>query len=79
MQTRRESGVETGWRPTPDWLVSRRHLMRLVLIAASLFFFSCKSGDKQAERLPEELVVAGFRSEERRVGKECRSRWSPYH
>ena len=21
----------------------------------------------------------GFRSEERRVGKECRSRWSPYH
>src|SRR5271166_5564080 len=23
--------------------------------------------------------VIGFRSEERRVGKECRSRWSPYH
>src|SRR5579884_4440906 len=23
--------------------------------------------------------VADFRSEERRVGKECRSRWSPYH
>ena len=22
---------------------------------------------------------AMFRSEERRVGKECRSRWSPYH
>ena len=22
---------------------------------------------------------AGLRSEERRVGKECRSRWSPYH
>src|SRR3989475_4181325 len=25
------------------------------------------------------LVAAGSRSEERRVGKECRSRWSPYH
>ena len=25
----------------------------------------------------EETVVG--RSEERRVGKECRSRWSPYH
>ena len=25
---------------------------------------------------PEEI---GSRSEERRVGKECRSRWSPYH
>src|SRR2546421_3652132 len=25
------------------------------------------------------LLVKGKRSEERRVGKECRSRWSPYH
>src|SRR2546429_5272447 len=25
------------------------------------------------------LTEAIFRSEERRVGKECRSRWSPYH
>ena len=24
-------------------------------------------------------VITGKRSEERRVGKECRSRWSPYH
>src|SRR5437016_11386252 len=24
-------------------------------------------------------LVGGKRSEERRVGKECRSRWSPYH
>ena len=24
-------------------------------------------------------AIAGVRSEERRVGKECRSRWSPYH
>src|SRR3712207_2389974 len=24
-------------------------------------------------------IVRGVRSEERRVGKECRSRWSPYH
>ncbi len=25
------------------------------------------------------LPLARKRSEERRVGKECRSRWSPYH
>src|SRR5687768_18180268 len=37
------------------------------------------------ERLEELLVVEDLvadlreRSEERRVGKECRSRWSPYH
>ena len=27
----------------------------------------------------EELKSPVIRSEERRVGKECRSRWSPYH
>src|SRR6266404_8057239 len=27
----------------------------------------------------QELGVVSPRSEERRVGKECRSRWSPYH
>ena len=26
-----------------------------------------------------EYIQNGNRSEERRVGKECRSRWSPYH
>ena len=25
------------------------------------------------------IEYVGWRSEERRVGKECRSRWSPYH
>src|ERR1035441_363379 len=33
-------------------------------------------------RYRDEIIVstkAGYRSEERRVGKECRSRWSPYH
>ena len=29
---------------------------------------------------PEHYVIYALaRSEERRVGKECRSRWSPYH
>ena len=32
---------------------------------------------KQHGKLP--AGVAEERSEERRVGKECRSRWSPYH
>src|SRR2546425_9585878 len=29
--------------------------------------------------VPGRLLVGDLRSEERRVGKECRSRWSPYH
>jgi len=33
----------------------------------------------QLLRAEDSLAVPGYRSEERRVGKECRSRWSPYH
>ena len=32
-----------------------------------------------AVNLTAPLFTLGTRSEERRVGKECRSRWSPYH
>src|SRR3712207_5614133 len=60
-----------GWRRAGDTLA--RHYARM---AAA-----------HAERLPgrERALVEGVldqeegRSEERRVGKECRSRWSPYH
>ena len=31
------------------------------------------------EKMPERVEETQLRSEERRVGKECRSRWSPYH
>src|SRR2546429_9294699 len=33
----------------------------------------------QPATVPEKEIEALRRSEERRVGKECRSRWSPYH
>ena len=34
---------------------------------------------KELDLLDGVAVKKFFRSEERRVGKECRSRWSPYH
>ena len=34
-------------------------------------------GGAMAKNLPAN--AGDMRSEERRVGKECRSRWSPYH
>src|SRR3712207_814018 len=48
----------------------------------------CKTNDTWARDHGALTLVSGddrklldfrFRSEERRVGKECRSRWSPYH
>ena len=35
--------------------------------------------DKDIDIKKFEIEKIGPRSEERRVGKECRSRWSPYH
>ena len=34
------------------------------------------TADKEELQSADKVI---FRSEERRVGKECRSRWSPYH
>ena len=39
-------------------------------------FIKDEKGDMVVSKLNEEMLA---RSEERRVGKECRSRWSPYH
>ena len=35
--------------------------------------------NKAAKEMKERIFKLEGRSEERRVGKECRSRWSPYH
>ena len=34
---------------------------------------------RYGEELEAGFILSLLRSEERRVGKECRSRWSPYH
>src|SRR5256886_7876945 len=40
----------------------------------------CDANPARLEEAKQELVkLQGGRSEERRVGKECRSRWSPHH
>ena len=35
--------------------------------------------DRILDYEPGQWAIGRKRSEERRVGKECRSRWSPYH
>src|SRR3989441_13012902 len=56
--------------------VHRVHLMRV----HSYLAVELELGDLEpALALRNEHVETLDRSEERRVGKECRSRWSPYH
>ena len=38
-----------------------------------------KKGEDLIINVPPGTMIIDDRSEERRVGKECRSRWSPYH
>ena len=64
---------------SPWWLT----LLRL-LMAALVIFALAGPVYNPREKLPASgaalvLVIDNSRSEERRVGKECRSRWSPYH
>ena len=42
---------------------------------------SCTSFEPDPEEMRRRIIphIEAHRSEERRVGKECRSRWSPYH
>src|SRR3712207_8844534 len=57
----------TGWDPL-DMLVA------VILSQATSDANSDRTYDALKKRFP-----TWERSEERRVGKECRSRWSPYH
>ena len=78
----------------PDSVLGRphfcEHLMRKGYISSVKEGFEKYLGEGKPYYLPKrrisiakavETIVAagGVRSEERRVGKECRSRWSPYH
>jgi len=70
--------------------VAERERVRIALVTAgydcpptATNFVFVRTDERLAERLEAQgIVVRTFpegRSEERRVGKECRSRWSPYH
>src|SRR5256886_5028697 len=67
-------GFDLRLRLPPGWDVVEgpaRHCTAAVLARGTVY------GTLTVERAGVAPVVR--RSEERRVGKECRSRWSPYH
>src|SRR3712207_6983885 len=83
------TGVQTCALPISDAaLISlRRHLTKLVLDGLRLERLEDRvrmklaggGGDQDVVDVGEIAAGGKRRSEERRVGKECRSRWSPYH
>ena len=68
-----EHGGETGIHPSP----SLRHASSSVP-EGSVSWQSMRA-DGSGKLDFRALLFPNERSEERRVGKECRSRWSPYH
>ena len=61
-----------GYRSNPEYALE---VVRCAVEAGADLVALC---DTNGGMLPSELAEV-VRSEERRVGKECRSRWSPYH
>src|SRR3712207_9083519 len=78
-------GVEDIWTETHDRVARSRRPERMEHRVASLdrWFeaFSYPGPGDRVVVLYEDVTERkrAERSEERRVGKECRSRWSPYH
>ena len=74
--------IDTGEAATASLIISR-YTNQLLLGGDSLYNADNVSSTfgNQAENLVLSVPthVQRTRSEERRVGKECRSRWSPYH
>ena len=50
----------------------------VAVLGASVIYFVMTPGINPAV-FAQQAITGSERSEERRVGKECRSRWSPYH
>ena len=58
----------------------KRFGKRVLCLVSSLFLSPDFLSPRAHVRSPMGLALQTLiRSEERRVGKECRSRWSPYH
>ena len=57
-----------------------KHIAAVIVVTAVLLFTQTYTSARGAEyKIPQTVDMKPVRSEERRVGKECRSRWSPYH
>ena len=78
-------GIDFHWERKEDQefkgefeIVPEAGKKRLInIVSIDDYLTSVISSEMSANGFPE--LLKAHRSEERRVGKECRSRWSPYH
>ena len=63
--------IESKWK--------RGKLVRFCVDRRGIIFKDEKQRENTEDDINTILLHTHDRSEERRVGKECRSRWSPYH
>src|SRR5574337_2174613 len=64
-------GKQTGGNPCPPLSFPGANSLRITIV--------CDGNQGHHVRGRHRSPSSVVRSEERRVGKECRSRWSPYH
>ena len=65
------------YRPSP--LVRAYNLEKVLDTPAEIYYKFEGTNTSGSHKLNSAVAQVYYRSEERRVGKECRSRWSPYH
>ena len=64
--------AKSGWQATGFWRLAH------IRYVGEVLNYALPTGAVGGEPY-KHLILSRTRSEERRVGKECRSRWSPYH
>ena len=71
--------IDNQWHYlTTSWC--QWYLLEIVgFVMLPAYLYALAAREKKLTLARWASVVAILRSEERRVGKECRSRWSPYH
>ena len=69
-------GLNYSITVNPTTIITTWAIMAFIIILVKFLIWKLKEIPSRRQSLLEMIIE---RSEERRVGKECRSRWSPYH
>ena len=75
-----KTDIQTKLKTLFDEKIKNRKAMFIPIAGVAAFMLVGYAGvDHENPEIVSSHIQIPYRSEERRVGKECRSRWSPYH